>query len=842
MAASSNPLTPSNSDLSVQLLDKIFGAGWQSFSGNPSGFFQTILGVYDSALFAVVAVIGVYALMMGLAEAAHDGVPLGRRYSKWMPFRIITAGAFMAPVANGISVVQAVFLWVSGMGIGLADNVWNVGTQYLIKSGPAIVYSTDTGTEVAKDALQALVCQAWVNNNYYYLSQGKQTDLSGNPLASPPSNWIQENPTSTTFTITNPASTGYGSYFGAPPGGSVTTSVTEGVSFDGSAGTGIPVSACGAFTYSYDSSTPGSSLMSAAQASALKNMLSTLAPLANKIVGTPSSSGTPATGAPTLPDPAPLFQAVNAYQTAVGKAAAAVASQGSNATALNQWQATAQQAGWLSAASFYYSFAHQNQRLSALVSKKWQYTGPAIDSFAEIPGIGNFSLKNALSSTAGYTKILDQVGNFAGNPPTPAAMATASGTVSTGSSMWAKFLNLISSPFISLVNAYSVMTTENGDPLLTMQAYGNNIIDAAEAIAIATTATAAATGAVKSGVNGLSHIPLVGGIIGGVGGVFAGASNEALKSVLPLIYAVIFTLIVFGAGLAYLSPMLPFIFFNWGVLLWTLILLEGLIAIPLWGIAHAQPEGEGFISGEAKAGYLKVLDVLIRPSLLILGFFMVFELSDALMFLINNGYGAMISGLTAGSLTGVVGMLSLLLGLNILIIGGMSKLFHFSFVSLPGQVLSWVGAHASHGDLSSFPPDDKSASAGMSGGAKTVATAASGAAVGMAVEGGTGSGAPGRGKASGGGILNDPAMDQGGGEGGGGYQGIQPNTLTRAQDAAAARLHMGQEGMSAPAQNQGGGDSYKGVGGGEDGSSRLNMPASSGYKPVSKDDNSGHYL
>ena len=100
--AASNPLTPSNSDLSVQLLDKIFGAGWQSFGGNPSGFIQTILGVFDSALFAVVAVIGVYSLMMGIAEAAHDGVPLGKRYSRWMPFRIIAAGAFLAPVSNGI--------------------------------------------------------------------------------------------------------------------------------------------------------------------------------------------------------------------------------------------------------------------------------------------------------------------------------------------------------------------------------------------------------------------------------------------------------------------------------------------------------------------------------------------------------------------------------------------------------------------------------------------------------------------------------------------------------------------------------------------------------------------
>jgi len=130
-----NPLSPPASDLSVVLLNKLFGAGWTSFAGNPSGFLQTILSVFDSAMFAVLAVIALYSLTMGIAEAAHDGVPLGKRYSKWMPFRIVAAGAFLAPVSNGISIVQAVVLWVAGMGIGLADNVWNAGTSYLIKSG-----------------------------------------------------------------------------------------------------------------------------------------------------------------------------------------------------------------------------------------------------------------------------------------------------------------------------------------------------------------------------------------------------------------------------------------------------------------------------------------------------------------------------------------------------------------------------------------------------------------------------------------------------------------------------------------------------------------------------------
>lgn len=691
--AGSNPLTPSNSDLSVQLLDKILGAGWQSFGGNPNGFFQTILGIFDSSLFSIVAVIAVYSLMMGITEAAHDGVPLGKRYSKWMPFRMVAAGAFLAPVSNGISIVQAVFLWISGMGVGLADNVWNAGTSYLITSGPAVVYSMDTGTELAKNALHSLVCQAWVNNNYYYLAQGKQTDLNGNPLAPPPSNWITENPTSGTFTITNPSQSGYGSYFGASPGGSTTTNVTEGVSFDGSTGTGIPPGACGAFTYDYNSSTPGSSLMSSAQANALKQMLSTLAPLANAVVGTPTASGTPATGAPTLPDPAPLFKAVNDYQNAVAKAAASVASQGNNASSLSAWQSQAQTGGWLTMGAFYFAFTHQNEALSRLVSRKWSYQGVAVDAFADIPGNGNFSLKNTLSSVDGYTKILDQAGNYAGNPPTPAQMATASGTASDGTSAWGKALSILSSPITGLITSFATMTTENGDPLLTLQSFGNTVIVAGETILMGSTGLLAAVGAQKGVSNGVSHIPVIGGVIGAVGGAISGAETGVLKIVVPVVLVVVISLVTLGAGLAYITPALPFIYITFGTLWWLLFLIEGLVAIPLWGIAHAQPEGEGFLSQDAKTGYLHVLHIFLKPTFMVFGFFASFMLLEALMTLVTNGFGAMVAGLTANSFTGIVGMISLLVVLNILVGGSMALIFQQTLLHFDRWIVSWVGIH-----------------------------------------------------------------------------------------------------------------------------------------------------
>ena len=94
-------------------------------------------GVYDSVLFAVLGMIVLYSLLVGIAEASQEGVPLGRRYSRWMPFRIVTTAGFLTlmPAAGGLSLAQAAVLWIVSMSVGFADQVWTAGVTYLVKSG-----------------------------------------------------------------------------------------------------------------------------------------------------------------------------------------------------------------------------------------------------------------------------------------------------------------------------------------------------------------------------------------------------------------------------------------------------------------------------------------------------------------------------------------------------------------------------------------------------------------------------------------------------------------------------------------------------------------------------------
>lgn len=701
-----NPLTPSNSDLSVQLLNKLFGAGWQSFSGNSGGFLQTILSLYDTTLFAVLGVIAVYSLLMGIAEASHDGVPLGKRYSKWMPVRIVAASAFLAPVPPaGISIVQSVILWLIGMSVGFADNVWTAGATYLIKGGPAVIVNANTGTELAKDALQSLVCQNFVNSEYYYIGQGTQYNGTDpmNPnsppqiLAPMPGQYVQEQQQNSTFTVTNPSSSGYGpSFFGSQPGGTSTQNIIDQIGFNGAANSGLPPGVCGSFTFSYADNTPAASSVASAQSSALTQMLATLAPLAVQIVNAPGTGvvTTSASATPQLPNPQPLYTAINNYQNAISSAAASAASQGSNASVLQTWLSTATSGGWLTAGSFFISFAKQNERLSRLISKKWDYQGAAVDSLAE-PSNGTYGLKNVLASTASYTKLLDSTANFVGNPPTSGQLADASGSVSTGSSVWSKVLSLLSSPMTGIISSFSSMAGQNGDPILTAQSLGMSVIDAAEAALVGVAAFKVGATSANTATKNSSNIPIVGGIFGAVaGGATSGA--KALGNVTwDMALIITIPLLILGAGLAYLLPALPFILFTKGVLAWVFSIFESLFASPIWGIFHAQPEGEGFLSSEARAGYFRILELFLRPVLMIGGFFIFFQLYESLAFLILTGFAAMVSGVTAGSMSGIVAIISFICVLDFLMISSIYALGKLCIVDLPSLILTWAGGHGS---------------------------------------------------------------------------------------------------------------------------------------------------
>lgn len=74
-----------------------------------------------------------------------------------------------------------------------------------------------------------------------------------------------------------------------------------------------------------------------------------------------------------------------------------------------------------------------------------------------------------------------------------------------------------------------------------------------------------------------------------------------------------------GVFLAYIIPLLPFVYFAFAVIGWVLEIFEAIVAMPLWALAHLRIDGEGMPGQAAISGYQLLLMILLRPAMIVIG-------------------------------------------------------------------------------------------------------------------------------------------------------------------------------------------------------------------------------
>lgn len=74
-----------------------------------------------------------------------------------------------------------------------------------------------------------------------------------------------------------------------------------------------------------------------------------------------------------------------------------------------------------------------------------------------------------------------------------------------------------------------------------------------------------------------------------------------------------------GFVLYYVLPLMPFIYFFFAFGNWIKSIFEAMVAMPLWALAHLKLDGEGLPGPWASNGYFLLLEILIRPVLIIVG-------------------------------------------------------------------------------------------------------------------------------------------------------------------------------------------------------------------------------
>ena len=157
-----------------------------------------------------------------------------------------------------------------------------------------------------------------------------------------------------------------------------------------------------------------------------------------------------------------------------------------------------------------------------------------------------------------------------------------------------------------------------------------------------------------------------------------------------VLFTVFLPLLLYGLALAYYLPAIPFIRWISALVGWIILVVEALVAAPLWLCAHALPEGDGATGQHGKRGYFLLLGILIRPPLMVCGFFAAVILMNVAGRLLGAGFEMFVGGTMQTKIIGITGTFSMLVILGIVVIMTANKVFSLIHY-LPEHVTNWIG-------------------------------------------------------------------------------------------------------------------------------------------------------
>ena len=220
---------------------------------------------------------------------------------------------------------------------------------------------------------------------------------------------------------------------------------------------------------------------------------------------------------------------------------------------------------------------------------------------------------------------------------------------------------------------YDVKDNPSLDPMARMTAGGHSIVTGA--------LIAFGVGAASSGVSIIAGDNTVGNIAGGIASIAFAIATIGLFA---------------GVMLAYVLPIMPFVYFSFAVMGWILEIFEAIVAMPLWALAHLRIDGEGMPGDAALQGYQLLLMIIIRPALIVMGLIGGYVIFGAAMYYFTTLFNSAVS-ITRDELVGgetrfmgvmVYTVIYVFLAYNI-------ALMCFKMIDdVPKGMLRWMGSSA----------------------------------------------------------------------------------------------------------------------------------------------------
>ncbi|CAJ5118828.1 conjugal transfer/type IV secretion DotA/TraY family protein [Burkholderia pseudomallei] len=378
-------------------------------------------------------------------------------------------------------------------------------------------------------------------------------------------------------------------------------------------------------------------------------------------------------GGSTLPDAEIAIQsAAQQYENTVNSMAAT--KQGNIGELASQLSSSIKEGGWWTLGQWYQTFAAANTKLSDAVA------GKATTFSASISGDPGMMTV--------YTMALNAYQAQQGRATTTHATPLGTQRQDDGGNILAK---LFSSPGQALTEAITNIN-DGGEsrgqinPLIKMKNLGDHLTGVAEiGLAGYLTAKGLEKTSESFSIAGLaSRVADASGAISFIKGALDGAG--------PIIMMIIIAALLLGLGLSTYLPMVPFVIWFGAAVNWLVVVGEGVIAAPLWAITHLGGEGDGF-GHKTAHGYIFLLEMMVRPVLMVIGFFLGGAGIIAGGTLLNEGFGIALANAQFDSLTGISSILAYCTIYFSMCLNLVHSCFNLIFL-VPDKVINWVGGVA----------------------------------------------------------------------------------------------------------------------------------------------------
>ncbi|MEL9509935.1 DotA/TraY family protein, partial [Escherichia coli] len=612
VSAATNP-----DDLSRQALVTIFG----DVVTNPlTASSNTIIGNLFMVFNAIIAIMGiVWFLFIGIrhvVRTGHQGNVFNNGRDVVGMLSIVSGFMMIVPTASGWSLAQLVMLWgASIMGIGSANNRVQTAAENIAEGYSMTVQPVHVSTRTAeRGILEMALCKPAMNAG---LDDFNRTARSSTP---PMSESSRTENGRYTVTVSN----------GSATCGSVSLTVK---------GNGSNNQSTLDYFFNPFIETEYQGVLTA-QRSAMDTMLRDLDSAAQEFVSAYRTRRD--TGNGNLPDIESRIQkAANRYEETVQKALPTDNAETERREQLKSYLTTY---GWVALGAWYQTFATANQRLEDLANRAPTVSGVSslgeagdTEFLKEVKGAYQAQLQNSTYTPAlGTLKSANEYNSAGSNDPQSAILSSIPGVELTNN--------------VATIFTKTGTTTDQLNPLIKMKNIGDYTMGITESIwAGYTTVRVLSTAGSNS---------IFGRLVNTVTGL-PEAAKAFMEAAAPPLYFLLFLLFCAGFSLSIYLPFIPFIFWMTGIGNWIVSVLIGCAAGPLWAATHlgtSQDRGS-----RAAYGYIYLIDSMIRPLLMVFGFFFASVAIIAAGTILNSLFGAALANVQTDSLTGLFSMAGFLL-------------------------------------------------------------------------------------------------------------------------------------------------------------------------------------